>query len=97
MACWATTSASDDPSAVAVAVTAVTVRVDTDDVMLVRARRVVPLVNLLLNCELFLDLEMAPTSGPVELFKQRVLTRFTAVVVPVVAELLPPLKRTEFI
>jgi hypothetical protein len=40
---------------------------------------------------------MAPTSGPVELFKQRVLTRFTAVVVPVVAELLPPLKRTEFI
>jgi hypothetical protein len=45
-------SASDDLSAVAVVVTEVTVRVDTDEGMLARARRVVLLASLLLSCEL---------------------------------------------
>jgi hypothetical protein len=39
-------------AAVAVA-TVATVRVDTDGVMLVRARRAVPPVNSTLSCELF--------------------------------------------
>jgi hypothetical protein len=42
-------SASDDLSAVAVVVTEVTVRVDTDEGMLARARRVVLLASLLLS------------------------------------------------
>lgn len=42
---------SDDHSAVDVVASVVTVRVDTDDVMLVRARRVVLRASMLLNCE----------------------------------------------
>lgn len=42
---------SDDLSAVDVAATVVTVRVDTEEGMLVRARRVVLPASLLLNCK----------------------------------------------
>lgn len=42
---------SDDLSAVDVAATVVTVRVDTEGGMLARARRVVLPASLLLNCE----------------------------------------------
>lgn len=99
-------SASDDHSAVAVAVTVVTVRVDTDDVMLVRARRAVLLVNSLLNCEFLLVPNREPSlpAAIMEMGRRSIChqnsctdVEILAVVVPVVAELLPPLKRTEFI
>jgi hypothetical protein len=44
-------SASDDLSAAVLVATVVTVRVDIADAMLARAKRVVLLVVLLLNCE----------------------------------------------
>lgn len=110
MACSVRVSASDDRSAVAVAATVATVRVDTDDVMLARARKVVLLVNSLLSCELFLALPLRKlrASSEQRCRSQRWQKLYnywgcllifdpTAVVVPVVAALLPPLKRTEFI
>lgn len=47
---------SDDLSAVDVAATVVTVRVDTEEGMLVRAKRVVLPASLLLNCKHSLSL-----------------------------------------
>lgn len=54
---------SDDLSAVDVAATVVTVRVDTEEGMLVRARRVVLPASLLLNCK----------HSPFYLFRRRIL------------------------
>jgi hypothetical protein len=55
-------SASDDLSAAAVVVTEVTVRVDTDEGMLARARRVVLPASSLLSCELAFDVDGCGTN-----------------------------------
>jgi len=59
VACSARVSASDDLSAAAVVVTEVTVRVDTDEGMLARARRVVLPASSLLSSVVVLAVDVA--------------------------------------
>lgn len=91
MACSVTRSAADLSVAVAVVATVVTVRVDTDDVTLVRARRVVPPASSTLNCE------KHPEPDERTMCKDQITNLILAVVVSAVAAVpLPHLKSTRF-